>query len=175
MKTRLFSMLAGCVVLTCAPFAAKSASANPRGMKLNVRAFFTITNSDDGFRDDTVETYGEVLFGSWQIWKIARKNAADKKSNDFMNAGDFTVNVMFDEPRTSKIFVSGFLSDRDKGLANGDDKMWNPSRKTRELNIKDIYESGGQGGRNRIYKWKGDRDSESADLTLVVSKIGDIN
>ena len=91
-----------------------------------------------------------------------------------MEAGDFPFNVMFDDSKTARVFVSGFLSDRDKGLANGDDAMWNPSKRTREINVRDIYESGGQGGRNGIYKWNGDRNSESADLTLVVSKVGDI-
>ena len=52
-----------------------------------------------------------------------------------MDAGDFTFNMMFDNPKTSQVFVSGFLSDRDKGVLNNDDTMWNPSRKTREINI----------------------------------------
>ena len=97
MKKLSFTMLsANCLVLGCAlltqsqtvlaarnahsqhlsqAFVANASCGNPRGIKLKVRAFFTITNSDDGFRDHEVETYGEVLFGSWQIWKIARKRS----------------------------------------------------------------------------------------------------
>lgn len=147
---------------------------SPRGMKLNVRAYFDVTDADDGFRDNVVEVHGELLFNNWTIWRIARQNAADKRKNSSMNAGDFTFNVLFNDAETWTMAVRGFLSDRDKGIANNDDTMWNPRRQRRIIDIKRIYESGGQGGRNGIYRWSGDRDSENANLTLVVSKVGDI-
>jgi hypothetical protein len=63
-----------------------------------MRAVFDITNTDDNFRDNVVETHGEVLFNNSTIGSIARGNADNKIKGNSTNAGDFTFNVLFNDP-----------------------------------------------------------------------------
>ena len=201
------SMLSGCALLAaclnplqaapaelssvpCArPLCARPLCTKPRGMKVRVRSFFTVTNSDDGFRDHTVEVYGQVSFSGQQVWRVTRDNARsiDNKPNpnypDVMTTGpqnneidtsSRTFDVIFDSSSTWNLIVTGYLNDRDKGVLNKDDAMWNPFKIPQVVNLKQMSEGFKKIGDASGRTIPGDHDSESADLRVVVSKVGDI-
>ena len=210
MKTRLVSLSSFCAFFAFAPFVshshsqascvqrckvaprikmAKSTCANPRGMKVRVRSFFTVTNSDDGVADNVVEVYGNVAFNSQRVWNVTRDNARsiDNKPNpnypDVMTTGpqnneiqtsSRTFDVIFDSSTTWNLIVTGYMHDRDKGVLNKDDGMWNPFKMPQVVNIKRMADKLKRRGQEQYFTLAGDRDSENANLTLVVSKVGDI-
>lgn len=180
-KTSSFS----CAKSLCA----KSLCANPRGMRVRVRSFFTVTNSDDGVADNVVEVYGIVNFNGQQVWRVARDNARsiDNKpnpnspdvattgpQNNEIETSSRTFDVVFGSSSTWNLIVTGYMNDRDKGVLNKDDGMWNPFNIPQVVNIKRMADKLKRRGQEQYFTLAGDRDSESADLTLVVSKISDI-
>ena len=145
----------------------------PRGAHIFVRSYFNVTNSDDGVADRTVEVYGNVRFNGSTMWNVSSKNAIRATEHDkthIYTRGRF-YDVIFNDPKTWNMIVTGFLNDHDK--LSKDDAMWNPLGLPLVVNIKDLFP------RNktvvpRVFTLAGDHDSESADLVLEVGWNTDI-
>ena len=140
--------------------------ANPRGVRVRVLGIFEVTNSDDGFKDNDVEVYGSVKFNGQPVFGISKGKAFTTRVYSNLDAGERSFDVIYNVPSTWKLNVDGFLFDYDKG--SGNDAMWNPQNRTRTLNIKEMSQ---REARSNSYLWKGDRDSESADLKIIVSRM----
>lgn len=156
----------------------KARCANPRGMRLLVRSYFYVTNSADGFHDNTVEAYGAVFFNGQRAWYINRDRAIDavddatdrdRRKRIYFSAR--TYDVYFNDPATWKLRVAGYLHDRDRG--SKDDLMWRVNPLPRVIDIKDAYEQQ-KAGRQAFTFIAGDHDSESADLRFVIAKSSDL-
>lgn len=149
-----------------------SSCANPRGVRLTIYGFWSVTNSEDGFRDNNVEMYGSVRFNGQHVWQVAKQNAISSRNhrND-INTASRTFDVIFDDPATWTLRVNGFLYDYDKG--SDDEPMWNPRQQIRSVNIKRMNDLSKARRDARVYL-KGDNDSESADLVVLISKSEDI-
>lgn len=152
----------------------KAQAAAPKGIRLKVRCYFIVTNAIDGTRDEEAEVYGNLKFNGVTKWKVDRASAfpAVRDLNKKIEAGEQTFDVMFNRSSSSVVKIDGFLKDRDE--SGGDDPMWNPMKRTISLNIKTLYDHGAQRRLNGVYTSRGDRDRESAELIIIVSKAGDI-
>ncbi len=149
-------------------------AAQPKGIRLNVSCYFRVTNAIDGTRDDEVEIYGTVKFNGRTKWNVPRENAfgAVRDLNKRIEVGEQTFDVIFGRSSTAVVKIDGFLKDRDE--SGGDDAMWNSMKRTLALDINKLYRMGAQNRLNGVYTSFGDRDRESADLMIIVSKVSDI-
>ena len=141
----------------------------PRGAHLYVRSHFDVTNSDDGVGDDTVEVYGNVKFNGSTMWNVPVKDAISITHNDeyhISTRGRF-YDVIFNDPKTWNMIVTGFLNDHDK--LSKDDAMWNPFGLPIVVNLKDLFQR-----KKTVFTLPGDHESESADLILEVNWNSDI-
>ena len=139
-----------------------------RGVRVRVRGSFLVTNSFDGFANNTVEAYGTVVFGSKIVWNVARAKALSVSASPkalFPFSGG-TYDVLYNNPSTWTISVNGFMNDAD--ITGSDDTMWNLKKAARLIDLKTLSESAPS--RSGTYTWMGDRQSESADLLLNVSR-----
>ncbi|PQV62683.1 hypothetical protein B1R32_12532 [Abditibacterium utsteinense] len=158
----------------------------PRGMRVNIHSFFRINNSDDGFKDNDVEVYGAVNFKGLSVWRVARDHARTISNQpdpygsgldttgpqrNEIDTGRSSFDVIFDQPSTWTFIVTGYLFDRDK--ASSDDALWNPFKMPQVINLKDLSERF-KARRGGSYTLPGDRNSESADLFIVIDKSEDI-
>lgn len=198
-KTHFTSMLSACAIASCAlliaqTLSSKSAQAAPvaesaqvskkmhitktsatcrirRGLRVTVRGRFVITNSEDGIQDNKVEAYGYLDFNGQRVWTVRnRKTAASRGAySSDIYTGERTFDVMDNDSATWKLRVAGYMNDYDKG--SDDDAMWNPLRQTREYDITNAYKRAARTGGMEIYTWRGDHDSESADLIIQFTKI----
>lgn len=184
MKKIRFSMLPICALASCALWVAQTASsefaraapsakkvsskvasrakssscANPRGRRLTIYGNFLVTNSDDGFRDHRAEVYGYVTMKGKRMWTVQGTSPQRVSKGFLINLSQpVTHDLIFDDPSTWKVIVTGFMLERDKG---GDDGMWNSHRLPLVVNIKEMYDK-----RPKMVL-PGDRNSESADLIL---------
>lgn len=145
----------------------------PRGMRLRVRGYFDVTNSDDGFRDNDVEVFGIVNLNGQPIWKVARQNAVNATNKGRkIYTSDRTFDVIYDNPSTWNLIVSGYMNDRDSG--SKDDAMWNSYSIPRVINLKKVSDRLTVIGDGEESTLLGDRDSESADLHLFFTRSSDI-
>lgn len=165
---------------SCMLLPAISVQAAPRGARLLVRSYFSVTNSDDGALDRDVEVFGTVNYNGSTVWSVASKNAIrasekDKDRNAFLytNTKGRYFNVIFNDSKTWNLVVTGFLNDYDKASKN--DAMWNPFSMPRIVNLKQINAGFPMSKRSGLYTLPGDHDSESADLVMVINWAGDIN
>ncbi len=196
MKTPLFSMMTTCAFFGLALLAsnsqpsnsqlsrdgfhkvtppikaAKSSCAPRRGVRLTIYGFWSVSNAEDGFRDNNVEMFGAVNFNGQNVWRVSKQNAISSKDRrNSINTASRTFDVIFDNPATWTLRVNGFLYDFDKGSDN--EPMWNPRQQVRNVNIKRMNEQSEARRDARVYL-PGDRDSESADLVILISKSEDI-
>ena len=187
-KLHLVSMLSVCALSGGALFMARSqsvqaaplvthkaklsASSCPvrRGLRVTVRGRFVITNADDGIQDNKVEAYGYLDFNGQRAWTVKnRKSAPSRGGYRDIYTSERTFDVMDNDPATWKLRVTGYMNDYDKG--SDDDAMWNPRRQTREYDISNAFKRAARTGGMEIYTWRGDRDSESADLIIQFTRI----
>ena len=61
---------------SCMLLPAISVQAAPRGARMLVRSYFSVTNSDDGALDRNVEVFGTVNYNGSTVWSVASKNDA---------------------------------------------------------------------------------------------------
>lgn len=136
----------------------------PRGVRIAVHSYFVVTNSDDGVRDNDVETYGYLNINDQRIWAVQKRDRIENVGRGRrINAGWYDYVVMFDKPAGWALKLNGYLKDYDRG--SDDDGMWNPMNIPRFANIKAMYEDQKLGRKTEVTV-RGDRDSESADLVL---------
>ena len=152
---------------------AKSASSCRvrRGLRVTVRGRFVITNSEDGIQDNKVEAYGYLDFNGQRAWTLKNRKSAPSRGayRSDIYSNEITFDVLDNDPATWKLRVTGYMNDYDKG--SDDDAMWNPRRQTREYDISNAYKRAARTGGMEIYTWRGDRDSESADLIIQFTRI----
>jgi len=162
------------MVLFPLTYTPEAQAAQPKGIRLKVSCYFRVTNAIDGTRDDEVEIYGTVKFNGSTKWNVSRENAfgAVRDLNKRIEVGEQTFDVIFGRSSTAVVKIDGFLKDRDE--SGGDDAMWNPMKRTLSLDINKLYRMGAQNRLNGLYTSFGDRDRESADLMIIVSKVSDI-
>lgn len=146
----------------------------PRGVRLEVRSFFRVTNSDDGFKDNDVEVFGVVNFNGQRVWRTARDNAFTMRkfvNDNVIEVTNRTYDVIYAQPSTHKLIVTGFLNDRDK--SSKDDAMWNPLSLPLIVDMKGAIEKAAVGRRANIVL-AGDNNSESAELVVQITRESDI-
>ena len=183
MNKKRFSLLAAVGALLSGTLLSASsvqaAPSKPRGARILVRSYFSVTNSDDGIGDRDVEAYGTVKYNGNTVWNVASKNAirATEKDKDrrhflYTDINGHYFNVIFDDSKTWNLVVSGFLNDYDK--VSKDDAMWNPFGLPQLVNLEQINEGFPMSHRSGLFTLRGDHDSESADLIIVINWAGDI-
>jgi len=149
----------------------KKANAKPRGMKVRVSSTFDITNADDsvGFmsKDNTVEVAGGLNFNNKSVWNKSRSLAVSYKKGGKITTDTLLVDVVFDQPDTWLMSVSGLIYDVDD--ASGSDDLWGTTTK---VDLKKTVEAK-PGGISTI-TLPGDRTDENAELYINVEKVGDI-
>ena len=150
----------------------KASCPKPRGMRLGVRYYFEITNSDDGVGDRDVEMYGAVRVNGRQIWSIAKNNAVRGYAKGVLNVTTVVYDVIYADSKTWNLVITGYLNDYDK--ASKDDAMWYTFSVIPQIvNIKQAYEQAEASGQGLAYvTLPGDNDSESAQLVLLINRPG---
>ncbi|CAN5331161.1 hypothetical protein BH10ACI2_BH10ACI2_02830 [soil metagenome] len=149
----------------------------PIGARYQITGHIQIANAEDGVLDSTCEIYGLVRlirFRNEKGEKIPGEPIMLFKiiEQDVMAGMDFKFpnNLFFDiyDDDKSEYRLDGSFFDRDKGQGlSGDDLMWpdpeNPMRF-------DFRKYAGKGE----YNYPGDRDSESVEVYLTVTKVSDL-
>lgn len=108
-------------------YVATTYTANQTVFKYKVTAFFRITNSDDGFADNTVECYGELRLNGEKLWEISRGLADSTKREtgmtiDILGTNGKSIELTSDRMNPTSFRITGFLNDADS--SSSDDSLW---------------------------------------------------
>lgn len=146
----------------------------PIGKRYKITGYLLVTNSEDGFLDNTVEIDGVLNY--YQVADGgADKNALPEKTlltiiKQDMKKGKTLpfdnnryADYIYADPRTKCLIIRGSIYDDDAGI--NDDPML--VGRTRAMPLEMLAKEGQQ-------HFSGDNDSESCDIYYTVTEVGDL-
>lgn len=130
-----------------------------KGRTVSIQSRFVVTNSDDGVGDSIVELVGSISFNGIPVFSFDGRKA--EVGSEFLSQRPIRSSFYYDGSG-SFTSVRGVIEDHDK--ASGNDTLWVANQK---INLEQILNS------HNEFCIKGDRNSESGDLYIRVTDLGE--